>query len=313
MAEGQESTDTAAAGAVELAYRPTVADIAAALRARAKHSTGGRFLRRGLIYILVVMAVGILLSTGGADRHDTPWRLYLALGGCVAFLTAVPWLQARQVHRLSERQGDVRAAVDDAGIRLTTAHSSATLDWHLYPRYVETSKLFVLLSADRTAVGVIVLPKRGVADPENVERLRAILGRHLVRADVAETIGGPRTRGRAAGRGAGSIGLLLLGLLLFFFAFVAVQKAAHPDRFPGIQNNTAPISVVLLLLGVLAVVGGWRLVRRMKVMRIVSTVLAVAALLAGGAVVYRVGPLLHCWDSAQIAHDPAGGYVCLDF
>ncbi|MER6841794.1 hypothetical protein [Streptomyces platensis] len=65
--------------------------------------------------------------------------------------------------------------------------------------------LFVLLSADRTAAGVIVLPKRGVADPENVERLRAILDRHLVRADVAETIDSPRTRGRAVGREAGSI------------------------------------------------------------------------------------------------------------
>ncbi|WP_235465247.1 hypothetical protein [Streptomyces platensis] len=89
-----------------------------------------------------------------------------------------------------------------------------------------------------------------------MERLRAILDRHLVRADVAETIDSPRTRGRAVGRGAGSIGLLLVGLLLTFFAFAAVQKAVHPDRFPGIQNNTASISVVLLLLGVLAVVGG---------------------------------------------------------
>ncbi|MFF4866337.1 YcxB family protein [Streptomyces sp. NPDC001231] len=313
MAEGQESADAAAAGAVELTYRPTVADIAAALRARVRNSSAGRFRRRVLVYILAVMVVGALLSTADAGRHDTPWRLYSALGVFVAVMTAVPWLQARQVHRLSERQGDVRAAVDDAGIRLTTAHSSATLDWHLYPRYVETSGLFVLLSADRTAVGVVALPKRGVAHPENVERLRAILDRNLVHADVTETIGGPRNRSRAAGRGAGSIGLLLLGLLLFLFAFAAVQKAAHPDRFPGIQNNNAPVSVVLLLLGVPAVVGGWRLVRRMRVMRIVSAVLAAGALLAGSAVVYRVGPMLHCWDAAQIARGPAGDYACLDF
>lgn len=93
MAEGQESTDTAAAAAAELAYRPTVADIAAALRARAKNSSGGRFLRRGLIYILVVMAVGILLSTGGADRPRPRRRLHLS--GLLSGPSAAPDVEHR--------------------------------------------------------------------------------------------------------------------------------------------------------------------------------------------------------------------------
>ncbi|MFF8029693.1 YcxB family protein [Streptomyces sp. NPDC007896] len=155
-------------------------------------------------------------------------------------MTAVPRSRARKLHRLAQRQGDICGTVDDTGVRFTTAHSSAGLDWHLYPRYGETPELFVLLSADKSAVGFVVLPKRAVADPEDVDRLRAALDRRLVRADAAEAPGSPRSRGRgrAVGRGAGSIGLLLLGLLLFFFAFAAVQTAAHPDRFPGIQNNT---------------------------------------------------------------------------
>ncbi|MEU2744475.1 YcxB family protein [Streptomyces sp. NPDC007095] len=190
--------------------------------------------------------------------------------------------------------------------RFTTAHSSASLDWHLYSRYVETPELFVLLSADKSAVGFVVLPKRAVADPEDVDRLRAVLDRRLVRADAAEAPGSSRSRsrGRAVGRGVGSVGLLLLGLLLFFFAFAAVQHAAHPDHFPGIQNNTAPMSAVMLGLGALAVAGAWWLVRRMTAMRIVTAVLAVLVLLAGGAVLYRVGPMLHCWGSDRIARGP---------
>jgi hypothetical protein len=152
-----------------------------------------------------------------------------------------------------------------------------------------------------------------VADPEEVARLRAILDRRLVRTDNTTSPGIPRSRGRAVGRGAGSVGLLLLGLLFFFFAFAAVQRATHPDRFPGIQNNTAPMSAVMLVLGALTVAGAWWLVRRMTVMRIVTAVLAVLALLAGGAVLHRVGPMLHCWGSDRIARQPEGAYVCYDF
>ncbi|MEN1891239.1 YcxB family protein [Streptomyces mirabilis] len=180
-------------------------------------------------------------------------------------MTAVPWLQASRLHRLAERQGDIRGTVDETGVRLATAYSSASHNWHLYSRYVETPELFVLLSADKSAVGFAVLPKRAAVDPEEVDRLRAVLDRRLVRADAAEAPGSPRSRsrGRAVGRGVASVGLLLLGLLLFFFAFAAVQHAAHPGRFPGIQKNSAPISAVMPGRGALAVAGAWWLVRRM--------------------------------------------------
>ncbi|MBC9731089.1 YcxB family protein [Streptomyces sp. TRM68367] len=315
MAEGREATDAVEERPVELAYRPTVDDLEAAIRTRAKSTRAGRFRRRLMIYTLVVTAVAVLLSTLGDGHRDRPWPLYLAVVAFVAFMTAVPRLQARQFHRLSERQGDFRVAVDDTGIRLTTDHSSATLDWHLYPRHAETPELFVLLSADKSAVGVVVLPKRGLSNPEDADRLRAILDRHLVRADAAAAPDADRTpsRGRAVGRGAGSVGLLLLGLVLLFFAYAAVQKAADPDAFPGLQHNNAPVSAVALILGVWAVAGAWWGVRRMKVMRIVTAVLAAAVLLVGGAALYRIGPMLHCWGSDRIARGPDGDYACYDF
>ncbi|MGW5665860.1 YcxB family protein [Streptomyces sp. NPDC003758] len=312
MTEGRE-TDAVAERPVELAYRPTVSELASALRARARSTGAGRFQRRVLVWTVAVTTVGALLSSAGSGHRDTPWPLYAGVVVFAAFMTAVPWLQARRLHRLAERQGDIRGTVDDTGIRLTTAHSSVGHDWHLYSRYAETPELFVLLSADKSAVGFAVLPKRAVADPEEVDRLRAVLDRRLVRADAARAPGGPRSRRRAVGRGVGSVGLLLLGLLLFFFAFAAVQQAAHPDRFPGIRNNTAPMSAVMLGLGALAVAGAWWLVRRMAAMRIVTAVLAVLVLSAGGVALYRVGPMLHCWGSDRIARGPEGAYVCYDF
>ncbi|WP_053925865.1 YcxB family protein [Streptomyces chattanoogensis] len=312
MTEGRE-TDAVAERPVELAYRPTVGEWASALRARARSTGAGRFQRRALVWTVAVSTVGALLSAAGSGHRDTRWPLYVGALAFVAFMTAAPSLQARRLHRLAERHGDIRGTVDDTGLRLATAHSSASHDWHLYSRYAETPELFVLLSADKSAVGFVVLPKRAVADPEEVDRLRAVLDRRLVRADAAEAPGSPQSRGRAVGRGAGSVGLLLLGLLLFFFAFAAVQRAAHPDRFPGIQNNTAPISAVMLGLGALAVAGAWWLVRRMTTMRTVTIVLAVLVLLAGGAALYRVGPMLHCWGSDRIARGPEGAYVCYGF
>lgn len=312
MTEGRE-TDVVAERPVELAYRPTVGELASALRARARSTGAGRFQRGALVWTVAVTTVGALLSAAGSGHRDTPWPLYAGVVVFVAFMTAVPWLQARRLHRLAERQEDICGTVDDTGVRLTTAHSSASHNWHLYSRYAETPELFVLLSADKSAVGFAVLPKRAVADPEEVDRLRAVLDRRLVCGDDAEVPGSPRSRGRAFGRGVGSVGLLLLGLLLFFFAFAAVQHAAHPDRFPGIQNNTTPISDVMLGLGALAAAGAWWLVRRMTAMRIVTAVLAVLVLLAGGAVLCRVGPMLHCWGSDRIARGPEGAYVCYDF
>ncbi|MGD3112579.1 hypothetical protein [Streptomyces sp. YGL11-2] len=48
-------------------------------------------------------------------------------------------------------------------------------------------------------------------------------------------------------------------------------------------------------------------------MRIVTAVLAVLVLLAGDAVLYRVGSMPHCWGSDRIARGPEGAYVCYDF
>ncbi|GGJ60031.1 hypothetical protein [Streptomyces brasiliensis] len=48
-------------------------------------------------------------------------------------------------------------------------------------------------------------------------------------------------------------------------------------------------------------------------MRTVTAVLAVLVLLAGGAALYRVGPMLHCWGSDRIARASEGACICYAF
>lgn len=105
MAEGRETMDAVAKRSVELAYRPTVGDLASALRVRARSTGAGRFQRRVLVCMVVAVAVSVLLSVAGSGRQDTPWQLYAGLVLFASLTTAVPWLQARQLHRLAERQG----------------------------------------------------------------------------------------------------------------------------------------------------------------------------------------------------------------
>lgn len=56
-----------------------------------------------------------------------------------------------------------------------------TVRWSVMPCYRETPELFVLLSDDKQATGLTLLPKRGLRDPGDLDRLRAVLDRHLRR------------------------------------------------------------------------------------------------------------------------------------
>ncbi|GAA3371364.1 hypothetical protein GCM10020367_21740 [Streptomyces sannanensis] len=166
---------------VELVYQPpTTADITAALRARTRGTPSGRRLRVFTVVcvVLSVLLAGVSVFLGGGD---VPFPV-VAMGVILPFtLWAVPLLQARQLRRLAESQGEFRAEVDDTEVRVTTENSNVTIGWRLLKRYAETEELFVLLSADKHAVGITVLPKRGARQPADVDRLRAILDRHLER------------------------------------------------------------------------------------------------------------------------------------
>ncbi|MFE7354281.1 YcxB family protein [Streptomyces sp. NPDC057543] len=180
--QGRDGEAEAVAGeeaVVELEYQPTRADFTGALQARARASAAGR-RQRVLMALLAVMAVltGALTVLDG----DVLWLVLCAL--CVTVVVALPLtlrLTGRQLHRFAALQGMFRSHVYETGIRIVTEQSTMTVRWSVMPCYRETPELFVLLSDDKQATGLTLLPKRGLRDPGDLDRLRAVLDRHLRR------------------------------------------------------------------------------------------------------------------------------------
>ncbi|MFI0778141.1 hypothetical protein [Streptomyces sp. NPDC021212] len=167
---------------VELVYRTTVDDMTEALRARARHTAQGRVARvaRGVGAVLLGIGIATVITTGGGTRE--PWMLVVA-GLAVSFVYfRAPVMQAKQLQKLFDKQGEYRVVVSETGIEMVTANSTTALGWQMYPRYLETQGLFVLLSGDKGATGLAVLPKRGVTGgPYEVDRLRNVFDERLTR------------------------------------------------------------------------------------------------------------------------------------
>ncbi|MDT7842475.1 YcxB family protein [Streptomyces justiciae] len=165
-------------GVVELVYQPVVGDYAAALRERRSFNRAGRLQKVALVLIALAWALDLGLAVGGGDAN---MFLLIWMPLMVALLWFQPWLTARQVLKAAARNGVFRATVSEAGLTVVTEHSSTSVGFAAQPRYRETKELFVLYSDDKNATCFTVLPKRGVAHPAEVDRLREILGRNLTR------------------------------------------------------------------------------------------------------------------------------------
>ncbi|MEU7021728.1 YcxB family protein [Streptomyces sp. NPDC046203] len=166
---------------LELTYLPTRADVLDAVRVQMRY---GSFRRvRWLIPFTPVMAaLGVLVEFGAGDADPVRVALLVGLGLFVpVFGKSVARLTAWQMYGLIGRQGEFRARVDGDGVRWVTRESEIANRWPMLPRYQETDTQFVLLTADKARVGVAALPKRGVAAPADVDRLRALLDRHATR------------------------------------------------------------------------------------------------------------------------------------
>jgi hypothetical protein len=172
----------AAGAALELTYLPTRADVLDAVRVQMRY---GSFRRvRWLIPFSTVMAVfGTLMEFFGSDEPDPVRVVFLVALGLLTLVLGplLARLSARQMYGLVGRQGEFRARVDESGVRWTTRESETAQRWRMMTRYQETATQFVLLTADKARVGVAALPKRGFADPADVERLRTLLDRHATR------------------------------------------------------------------------------------------------------------------------------------
>ncbi|MGW0764373.1 YcxB family protein [Streptomyces sp. NPDC002676] len=165
---------------VELVYQPTRQDMRQALAARAKASTAARRMQRlALISVAALVGASVVpLAKGdGVDMGSLVPGVFV-----VAMLFVLrPVLMARQFHKLAARHGEYRAVAGDDGVTVTNTGGSSHLNWTAAPRYAETPDLFVLLSGDKDASCLTVLPKRGIREPGGVDALRALLDGHITR------------------------------------------------------------------------------------------------------------------------------------
>ncbi|WP_405425153.1 YcxB family protein [Streptomyces erythrochromogenes] len=167
---------------VELVYRTTTTDIAQALRARDSHTAAGR--RRRWAYPLAGtfgIGIGVLVMVAGGGVADVPLMLVTIGMGLWGTALFGPRLQARAVRGMLEKSGETRAVVDGSGVLVVLDAFESRVGWAAQPRYVETDDAFVMLSDDKQAVSMTVLPKRGIRAPGDVDRLRAVLDAHLRR------------------------------------------------------------------------------------------------------------------------------------
>lgn len=176
----EDRAETTVGENVELEYQLTREDMRQALKARAKAS--GR-LRRTQQVTVISVAAFVGASAVPLAQGEAPDTQPLVIAVAIGLLLFVlqPWLMARQFHKIASRNGAYRASVDDSGATVSNTGGSSQLNWTAAPRYAETADTFVLLSGDKNASCLTVLPKRGVQEPGGVDRIRTLLDRHIRR------------------------------------------------------------------------------------------------------------------------------------
>ncbi|MEU8763963.1 YcxB family protein [Streptomyces sp. NPDC048659] len=167
---------------VELVYTPTRDDVFDAIRVQMRFGTfrRARVLMR-ITSVLAAVALVVLLFAPGEPAVGA--MVFVAALGVMGLVLVplTPRLTARQLFPLIERQGEHRARVEEDGVRWTSRDSEVVGRWELFSRHAETPDQFVLLSSDKGRVGVAFLPKRGLADPADADRVREILERNTKR------------------------------------------------------------------------------------------------------------------------------------
>ncbi|MGW0117018.1 YcxB family protein [Streptomyces sp. NPDC003327] len=169
---------------VELTYSAVLADVREAVRVTLRVARWWRALR-WLAYgsaalAFTVAALELLLP--GEPEAGTVARMTGLGVAAVVVVHLMTWAVTQSFYLAARAQGgEATAVVDAEGGRWTSRNADTTIRWAMLPRYAETDRLFVLLTPRRTGSGFAYLPKAGLADPTDVDRLRALLDRHSSR------------------------------------------------------------------------------------------------------------------------------------
>lgn len=162
---------------VELVYRATAGDFHEALRVSARASAVGRWGQGLLVFSAGagVLVTAVSLALGGVPDA----QVLVMPGAAIVGLVLVPRFVARRLHRRAAALGPHRAVLDPWGV--TVEHDEGTdrsARWSQVSRYAETSHTFVLFRAGTDATRFTVLPKSGLQNPGDAERVRALLDGH---------------------------------------------------------------------------------------------------------------------------------------
>ncbi len=115
-------------------------------------------------------------ARGIAAVNASTWACLLIT--CI-LLVAVRRLTALGLLGYARHLGEHRVTVDASGIRIETERHTQETGWQFYGRCVEGRRVFVLLTPDASRSGVMILPKRGLASPQDSDRLRELITAHL--------------------------------------------------------------------------------------------------------------------------------------
>ncbi|MGW6394006.1 YcxB family protein [Streptomyces sp. NPDC055103] len=178
------SDDSTIHDRVELTYSVALADVREAVRVTlgaARWWRALRWLAYGAAVLALLVAALELLLPGERDAGIVAEMTGLGVAALLV-IQLMGWAVAQVIFLSARAQGgEARAVVDADGGRWTARNTDTTVRWALLPRYVETDRLFVLLTPRKTGSGFAYLPKHGLADPADAERLRALLDRHSSR------------------------------------------------------------------------------------------------------------------------------------
>ncbi|WP_369272076.1 YcxB family protein [Streptomyces sp. R11] len=159
---------------VELAYRPTRTDLLAGVRVRERR----RRLHLARWGFTGLFGVGAVLAVAPPAPSV---QSFVTAVFCAALIWSIPHLQAHHALRTVSWQGEYRTSVSETGITAETEHVTLVQRWSVFRGYRESPDHVVLLSRDPNILLVEVLPKRGLHSPQDAERLRTLVSRHLPR------------------------------------------------------------------------------------------------------------------------------------
>ncbi|MER7725340.1 YcxB family protein [Streptomyces sp. NPDC096323] len=164
---------------VRLTYVVTWREISDGLKIQMRHSRVGRWCHRlmwGLGAFLAFAIAATVLTRGITAVDPSTWSSFLVI--CL-LLVAVRKVTALGLLGYARHLGEHRVTVDASGIRTVTAAHTQETGWQFYGRCVEGRRVFVLLTPDASRTGVMILPKRGLEDPQDADRLRELMSSHL--------------------------------------------------------------------------------------------------------------------------------------